>query len=47
MAANFKFSEVPGGVLVSGALNVSKWSLVGSNVTMNIEWYLNFIASSV
>lgn len=41
MATNFEFSKIPGGVLVSGALDVSERSFVGSNVAMNIERYLD------
>lgn len=46
MAANFKFGKIPGSVLVSGALDVSERSFVGSDVAMNIERYLDCVPPS-
>lgn len=46
MAADFKLGKVPGGILVGRALDVSERSLVGSDIAVNIERYLNCAAPS-
>ena len=47
VTTDLKFCEVPSGILVSGALDVSERGLIGCNVAVNVEGYLNFALKSV
>ena len=42
VATDLELREVPGGILVSRALDVSERSLIGGNIAMDVEGYLNF-----
>ena len=46
MTADFKLGEIPGGILVSRTLDMSEGGLVRSDITMDVERYLNFISRS-
>jgi len=41
MATDFKLGKVPGGVFVGGALDVSEGGLIGGNITVDIQGYLD------
>lgn len=42
MATYFKLGEVPSGIFVSGALDVTERGLIGGDIAVNVEGYLNF-----
>jgi len=42
MATNFKLGKVPSGVFVSRALDVSERRLIGGNITVDVQGYLDF-----
>ena len=46
MTTDLKLGKIPSGILVSRALDVSERGLIGSNVAMDIERYLNFAFKS-
>ena len=46
VTTNLKLCKVPSGILVSRALDVSERGLVGGNVAVDIERYLNFVSKS-
>ena len=46
VTTDLKFGKVPSGILVSRALDVSERGLVGSNVAVDVERYLNFVLKS-
>lgn len=43
MAANFELSSIPGGVFVSGSLDVTELCFVGCVVVVNVERNFNCI----
>jgi len=46
VTTDLKFGKAPTGILVSRALDVSERGLIGGNVAMDIERYLNFAFNS-
>jgi len=46
VTTDFKLCEVPSGILVSRALDVTERGLIGRNVAVNVEGYLNFAFKS-
>jgi len=43
MATYFKLGKVPGGVFVSGALDVTEGGLIGGDIAVNVQGYLDFV----
>lgn len=46
VTTDLKLCEVPSGILMSRALDVSERGLIGRNVAVNVEGYLNFALKS-
>lgn len=46
MTTDLEFGKVPGGIFVSWTLDVSERRLIGCNVAVDVERYLNFVLRS-